>query len=48
MTAAVVAELSALLEEVRALRRMYPPGWDYDPLSRVEKRLERLLEEIRQ
>lgn len=48
MTAAIVAELSALLEEVRALRRMYPPGWDYDPLFRVEKRLERLLDEIRQ
>ncbi len=45
----IIAELSKLLDEIKATReKMYPPGWDYDPLFRVEKRLEKLLDEIRQ
>lgn len=45
----IIAELSKLLDEIKATReKMYPPDWDYDPLFRVEKELELLLQEMRE
>jgi hypothetical protein len=45
----IIAELSKLLDEIKATReKMYPPGWEYDMLFPIEKRLEKLLDESRQ
>jgi len=34
--------------EIKIVRgKLYPPGWTYDPLYLVEKRLEAIIEELK-
>lgn len=42
----VKTRLEALLARVRQLRKnLYPEGWEYDPLYRIQCDLEQLLED---
>jgi len=46
---AIKERLKKLLAWVRRVRKnLYPEGWEYDPLYRVEKELELLLQEMRE
>lgn len=44
----VKARLEALLARVRRVRKnLYPEGWTYDPLYRIERELDKLITEAR-
>ena len=44
----VPARLEALLARVRRVRKnLYPEGWTYDPLYRIERELDKLITEAR-
>lgn len=43
------ARLEGLLARVRQLRKnLYPEGWDADPLYRIERELELLLQQLQE
>ena len=42
------ARLEGLLARVRRVRKnLYPEGWTYDPLYRIERELDKLIKEAR-
>ena len=44
----IPARLEALLARVRRVRKnLYPEGWTYDPLYRIERELDKLITEAR-
>jgi hypothetical protein len=44
----IKARLEGLLARVRQLRKnLYPEGWTYDPLYRIERELDKLITEAR-
>ena len=44
----VKTRLEALLARVRRVRKnLYPEGWTYDPLYRIERELDKLIKEAR-
>lgn len=44
----VTARLSAILSGIRRTRSsLYPADWDFDPLIRIEKELDELLDDMK-